>query len=235
MQYTKFRLYHCPATRSARVKWLLCELLDDQFEVEFVSLYDNEHFHPEYLRKNPNHNVPTLQITMRPDEVMHMVESSAMLSFLADAFPEKCLAPPPGDLSFKRADYLQMLHFAASSMDMMLWQIRAHEHLLPERERDARTAQRYRRKFVSEVEPQLRDRLNAAPYVCGEDFSAADCIMGHNIVWARTYGMCTDDAFRRYHERIASRPAFQRAYADAVGYTVEIPADKQAYARSFTG
>jgi glutathione S-transferase len=120
MQYSKLRLYHCPTTRSARVKWLLCELLDDQFELEFVSLYDNEHFHPEYQRKNPNQNVPTLQITRRPDEVMHMVESSAMLSFLADAFPEKCLAPPPGDLSSKRADYLQMLHFAASPMDMML-------------------------------------------------------------------------------------------------------------------
>jgi len=101
-----------------------------------------------------------------------------MLSFLADAFPEKGLAPPPGDLSFKRADYLQMLHFAASSMDMMLWQIRAHEHLLPERERDVRTSKRYRRKFVTEVEPQLKDRLNAVPYICGEDFSAVDCTSG---------------------------------------------------------
>jgi len=41
-------------------------------------------------------------------------------------------------------------------MDMMLWQIRIHEHVLPEREKDARTAQRYMKKFASEVEPQLR-------------------------------------------------------------------------------
>jgi glutathione S-transferase len=235
MHFAKFRLFHCPATRSVRVKWLLCELLGDQFELEIVSLYDNEHMQPGYLRKNPNHNVPTLQITMRPDETMYMVESGAMLSFLADAFPEKGLAPPAGDLSFKRADYLQMLHFAASSMDMMLWQIRAHEHLLPERERDVRTSTRYRRKFATEVEPQLKDRLNAVPYICGEDFSAVDCIMGHNVIWARAYGMCTDDAFRRYHERISSRPAFKRAYADAVGFTVEIPRDKRACASSFTG
>jgi glutathione S-transferase len=160
MHFAKFRLYHCPATRSVRVKWLLCELLGDQFELELVSLYDNEHMQSGYLRKNPNHNVPTLQITMRPDETMYMVESGAMLSLLADAFPEKGLAPPPGDLSFRRADYLQMLHFAASSMDMMLWQIRAHEHLLPERERDVRTSKRYRRKFVTEVEPLERGALH---------------------------------------------------------------------------
>lgn len=235
MQFARFKLYHCPATRSVRVKWLLCELLGEQFEVEFVSLYDNEQHHPDYLRKNPNHNVPTLEITMGPGETMHMVESAAMVSLLADAFPEKGLAPPAGDLSFRRADYLQMLHFAASPMDMMLWQIRAHEHLLPGRERDARTSKRYRHKFATEVEPQLRDRLNAVPYICGEDFSAVDCVMGHNVIWARAYGMCRDDAFRRYHERIAARPAFKWAYADAAGFQLEIPAEKRAAVRSFTG
>jgi glutathione S-transferase len=218
-----------------RVKWLLGELIGDQFEVEIVSLYDNQHFHPDYLRKNPNHNVPTLRITMRPDETMYMVETAAMISFLSDAFPEKCLAPPAGDLTFRRADYLQMLHFAASHMDMMLWQIRCHEHILPISERDARTSQRYRRKFTTEVEPQLKDRLRASPFICGEDFTAADCVVGHNVVWARAYGMCTDDVFCRYHDRLATRPAFQRAHADAVGFTKEIPADKQACVESFTG
>lgn len=235
MQAATFKLYHCPATRSVRVKWLLGELIGDQFEVEIVSLYDNQQLHPDYLRKNPNRNVPTLRIRMRPDETMYMVESAAMVSFLADAFPEKGLAPPAGDLTFRRADYLQMLHFAASHMDMMLWQIRCHEHILPISQRDPRTSQRYRRKFTTEVEPQLKDRLRASPYICGADFTAADCVVGHNVVWARAYGMCTDDVFRRYHDRLATRPAFQRAYADAVGFTKEIPADKQACVESFTG
>jgi glutathione S-transferase len=230
-----FKLYHCPATRSVRVKWLLCELMGDQFEVELVSLYDNQHFAPDYLRKNPNHNVPTLRITMRADEVMYMRESAAMVSFLADSFPEKYLAPPAGDLTFQRADYLQMLHFAASPMDMMLWQIRIHEHLLPLSERDPRTVRRYRRKFASEVEPQLKDRLRAAPFICGEHFTAADCVVGHNVFWARAYEMCTDEVFAQYRRRLSSRAAFQWAYADAVGFTREVPAQKQAWVESFTG
>jgi len=47
--------------------------------------------------------------------------------------------------------------------------------------------------------------------------------------------MCTDDVFRRYHERIASRPAFQWAYADAAGFRLEVPAEKRACVASFTG
>ena len=235
MPSTLFKLYHCPGTRSARVKWLLGELFGDRFEEQLVSLYDNEHHQPHYVSKNPNHCVPTLQITLRPDETMYMIESGAMLALLADAYPEKGLAPPAGDLSFKRADYLQMLHFGCATIDMILWQIRANEHLLPDRQRDVRTSTRYRSKFAAEVEPQLRDRLAAAPYICGEDFSAADCVIGHNVIWARAYGLCQGDAFRYYQARISSRPAFLRAYADAGAITAAVPAGKRAYMEAFSG
>jgi len=88
MELTQFKVYHCPATRSVRVKWLLGELLGDQFEVQTVSLYDKEQHNPDYLRKNPNHCLPTLEITTRPGETMYMFESGAMVALLADAFPE---------------------------------------------------------------------------------------------------------------------------------------------------
>ena len=64
MDFTRLKLYHCPATRSARVKWLLHELIDDEFDVENVPLYDCAQYRPEYLEKNPNHNVPSLEITL---------------------------------------------------------------------------------------------------------------------------------------------------------------------------
>ncbi len=41
--------------------------------------------------------------------------------WLADALPET--AAPPHELSFERTDYLQMLHFGATLLDMILWQI----------------------------------------------------------------------------------------------------------------
>lgn len=222
MKIEKLLLYHFPATRSARVRWALHETVGDAFEIEHVHLYQGAQYSPAYLQKNPNHHVPLLEITLADGSVHRMIESVAMVEWLLDAFPEQGLAPPPG-LSLARADYLQMLHFGGTWMDMMLWQIRIHEHVLPSDQVDGRTIERYRSKFVEEVEPQLSQRLNASPYICGDDFSGADIVIGHNVTWARGYGLCQDTLFRDYLARLRTRPAFQKAFADAKDFDPRLP------------
>jgi glutathione S-transferase len=233
MNIRHLKLYHYPASRSARVKWMLHEVVGDAFEVEKVGLYDGVQYGAEFLRLNPNHCVPVLEITWDSGDVQVMLESAAMVTFLADAYPEKGLAPPPG-ASPARADYLQMLHFGSTWIDMMLWQIRIHEHVLPLAERDPRTIARYRRKLTAEVEPQLAERLLRAPFICGEAFTAADCVIGHGITWARGYGLCRDEVFRAYLSRVSKRPAFAAAFADARDFQAEVPQHKALVAR-FTG
>lgn len=213
MSSYRFKLYHFPNTRSARVKWMLHEVVGDDFEVERVHLMKGEQYQPDYVAMNPNHNVPVLRITSPDGETTTMLESGAMVTFLADAFPDKHLAPPPHPLSRERADYLQMLYFGASWMDMMLWQVHLHEYILPEDKREPRIAERYRRKLGHEVDPQLQSRLGTHPFVCGEAFTAADCIMGHNVRWARAYQMCEGDVFTEYLGRLAERPAYVKAFA----------------------
>ncbi len=234
MTDARYKLYHYPATRSARVKWMLHEVLDEDFEVEVVPLYDGAQYQPDYVQINPNHNVPTLEIRMADGSSKYMLESGAMIALLGDAFPEKRLAPPADELSLARADYLQMLFFGASWMDMMLWQIRIHEHLLTDAERDQRTIDRYRAKFAAEVEPQLARRLEKAAYICGDDFCAADCVIAHNIGWARRYGLCKDTVFRAYLSRVSKRPAFALAFADAKQFDMVMPEAARA-TRRFTG
>lgn len=234
MHVARFKLYHSPATRSSRVKWLLHELVGDEFAIETVPLRDAVQYGADYLAKNPNHCVPTLEVTLANGESMHMIESGAMIALLADTFPEKRLAPPSDNLSLERADYLQILHFGASWMDMMLWQIRIHEHILPCAERDPKTIARYRRKFVSEVEPHLKARLGRTGFICGDEFSAADCMIGHNVLWARAYHLCRDQAFERYVARISERDAFSRAFADAREFRVEVP-EGSPIVEKFTG
>jgi glutathione S-transferase len=68
---------------------------------------------------------------------------------------------------------LKVLHSGAS-IDMMLWQIRIHEDILRESEKDVRTVVRYKSKFSKEIDPQLRSRLDQGPFICGDQFSAAD-------------------------------------------------------------
>jgi glutathione S-transferase len=235
MNFTRLKLYHFPATRSARVKWLLHELLDDDFDVEVVPLYDCAQYRPEYLGKNPNHNVPALEFTLDNGERRVMLESGAMIAFLADLFPEKGLAPAPDVFSMERADYLQMLHFGSTSMDMMLWQIRSHTHLLGS-DSDGKTIVRYRNKFTREVEPQLKARFGRHPFICGARFSAADCIMGQNVSWAQAYELCQDAVFSDYMRRLSERPAFVKAYSDLAGFSLTPPDDRRAeFEENFNG
>lgn len=215
VQMIRFKLYHFPMSRSARVKWLLHELLDVPFEVEVMGLYEGQQYQPAFLQRNPNHAVPVLEITQADGRMFTMIESGAMVSLLADGYPDRQLAPPPAPFSAERADYLQMLHFGASWFDMMLWQIRMNRDLLPSEARDERTIQRYMDKISTEVEPQLKARLDRGGYITGGDFSAADCIMGHNVIWARLYGLCGDASFSRYLDVLAGRPGFQAAFADS--------------------
>jgi glutathione S-transferase len=224
MESVRFKLFHFPATRSARVKWMLHEVLGEDFEVEVVDLYRGGQYRPDYLARNPHHNVPALEVTFGDGSAMNMLESGAMVAWLADAFPKRALAPPPDALSRERADYLQMLHFGASTMDMMLWQIRIHEHVLADDQQDPRTAERYRAKFEAEVEPVLAARLTEHPFICGDRFTAADCVIGHNVTWARGYGMCRDEVFRDYLSRLSKRPAFAQAFADAREFDPQVPA-----------
>ncbi|GAA5165017.1 glutathione S-transferase family protein [Viridibacterium curvum] len=221
MPIQHLKLYHAPASRSVRVKWLLHELLGNAFEVARVDLCAAEQYTDAFLRINPNHGVPVLEITRNDGSVSWLIESAAIVTFLADAYPEASLAPPPG-ASAARADYLQMLHFAATWMDMMLWQIRAHEHVLPHAEQHPPTIARYRNKFLTEVEPQLIARLQRAPFACGDTFSAADCVLGHTIFWARGYGLCRDQVFRDYMSRLSQRAAFTAAFADAREFVLDV-------------
>jgi len=214
MNIARIKLYHFPMSRSVRIKWLLLELIGNNFDTEQVALYEGQQYQDQYLQRNPNHAVPVLDLTLDDGSVFSMIESGAMVSLLADLYPDKNLAPAAKPFSTARADYLQMLHFARSWMDMMLWQLRLHIDLLNEAERDERTIARYKDKISNEVEPQLKQRLASGNYICGEQFCAVDCVVGHNILWAKMYGLCSDPTFSQYLRKLAERPAYQAAFAD---------------------
>ena len=233
MDPVKFVLHHYPATRSVRVRWMLHETVGDDFEVRRVDLYGGAQYEPAYLALNPNHNVPLLEIHRGEDGVQLMLESAAIVEWLADAFPDKGLAPPP-NASRERSEYLQYLHFGATWMDMMLWQIRSHRHILASDESDPRTVSRYENKFRSECEPQIAKRIEGGKYVLGESFSAADVIIGHNVFWARGYGLCQDSVFADYLHRLMARPALQKSLDDLADFSIE-PASDATVRQHFTG
>lgn len=215
--------------------WLLHELAPEvSFEIKPVDLYRGEQFDTVFKDRFPLHAVPAVEIHLEGRPAITMTESGAIIVALADAVPSRALAPPSGPLSPERARYLQIIHACGASFDMHLWQIRIHTHVLEAAQKDERTVARYTAKFRGEVEPLLLERLQRADFICGDGFSAADCMTGHLVMWARTYGLCADSAFRAYLSRLSKRPAFLRAFADAGGFNPVVPDDAELR-RRFTG
>jgi glutathione S-transferase len=219
----RMKLFHFPMSRSARVKWLLHELVGDDFDLEVVPLYDGAQHSSEFLALNANHAVPILQVIPENAEPFTIIESGAIIAWLADGFSDSALAPPP-EATRERADYLQILHFCASWFDMMLWQIRVHQDLTPPERRPQRIIDSFVKKVRREVEPQLERRLAQGGYATGSAFSAADCVLGHNVRWARFYDLCGQPVFDHYLDRLAERPAYIAAFADAGDFALVPPA-----------
>lgn len=205
-------LYHYPLSRSARVKWLLHEMRGEDFKTNRVALRKGEQFTPEFLAKNPSHGVPVLDVTYADGTQQTITESLAIMTWLADQ--DDRFAPAASDLR-ARADYLQVMALGGSWMDQMLWNIRLHETILPKAARSEAFAAFNRDKITNEIAPQLTARLEKHDFICGDSFTAADCMTAHNINWAGAYGLCRTDIFKSYMSRMKSRPAFQLAFADA--------------------
>lgn len=220
MQFKKLKLYHYPATRSVRARWALFETVGDAFETKRVELYGAEQYSSEYLALNPNHNVPALEVHWPDGSRQVILESVAIVEWLADLFPDKRLAPPISSPA-SRAEYLQWLHFGGTWMDMMLWQIRAHRHILPKDDADPRTVARYEQKFRNEAEPQIAEKLRQSGFIVGDCFSAADIVVGHSVFWARGYGLCKDDIFTEYIGRLSHRSGFQQSLDDLTSFSLE--------------
>ena len=211
-EINQLTLYHYPLSRSSRVKWLLHEMKGEDFKTIRVALRQGEQFTPEFLAKNPNHGVPVLEVTYADGTEQTITESLAILTWLADI--DGRFAPPSENLR-ARADDLQMLALGGAWMVQMLWNIRLHETLLPEPARNAEFAALNRDRLQNEIVPQLTKRLEIYDFICGDKFTAADCMMGQNINWASAYGLCRNDTFKAYMARLKSRPAFQMAFSDA--------------------
>jgi len=209
---SKIKLYHYPLSRSARVKWLLHEMRGEDFETVRVALRQGGQYTPEFLAKNPNHGVPVLDVTYADGTEQTISESLAILTWLADQ--DDRFAPSPQSLR-ARADYLHVMALGGSWMDQLLWNIRLHETILPKTARNPDFAQFNRDKIENEIAPQLAKRLSNHDYMCGETFTAADCLMGQNINWASAYGLCRGEVFKSYMSRMKARPAFQMAFSDA--------------------
>ena len=200
------KLYYAPQTRAVRPRWLL-EEIGAPYTLVRLDMSKGEHKNPEYVKIHPHGAVPALV-----DGDVTMFESAAICAYLADKFPEKRLAPPVG--SPARASYYQWIIYSMATLEPPVLQVFSHTVMLPEAERSAAAVEEGRAKF-GQIAAVLTQALEGKSFLLGEQFSAADVMIGSTLVWGQMLGLLNEyPVLAEYVGRLASRPAFQRAQAD---------------------
>ncbi len=188
--------YTNPMSRGRIARWML-EEVGAPYRTEIMDWTSVRT--PAYLAINPMGKVPA--IAHRGNVV---TEAAAICAYLADAFPEAGLAPPPGDP--RRAPYYRWLFFAAGPVEAAVTNTAMGFIVPPDREIMAGYGSPAR------VMAALETAISTTPYISGDTFTAADVYLGAQIGWGMQFGSIEKrPAFEAYAERVSSRPAAVRA------------------------
>jgi glutathione S-transferase len=200
------KLYHCKQSRSSRVLWFLEELGLD-YEIETMPFDPNSLKSADYLALNPFGKVPVFV-----DGSLIMFESVAIIQYLLEHHANGRLEPPRSSMDYGL--FLQWMHFGESTLMGPVSELANHRALLPEGERDPVRVKQALRGVAHYVEG-LNRTLAQHDYLIGNEFSAADIVVGYTLHVAKMYGGLADDSgpILEYYERLAARPAFVKAMA----------------------
>ena len=190
-------LYTNPQSRGRIARWML-EEIGQPYRVEVLD-YTTTMKAPAYLAINPMGKVPALR-----HGAAVVTETPAICAYLADAFPQAGLAPPPGDRL--RAPYYRWLFFAAGPAEAAVSNKAMGFVVPPERER----MMGYGRSEL--VLNTLESAVSNSDYLAGNAFTAADLYVGSHLGFGMMFGMIEKrPAFERYWQRLSARPACVRA------------------------
>jgi glutathione S-transferase len=201
MMTSNLIFYTNPMSRGRTVRWML-EELGVAYETRLLD-YGPAMKDPAYRAINPMGKVPA---------IVHggvvVTEQAAICTYLADAFPEARLAPPPHDPA--RGSYYRWLFFSAGPMEQALLN-RAFGFDLPPGPNGSGRAGYGSYADVLDV---LESVLAGTSYLVGDSFSTADLHMSAHLGFALMTGNIEKrPAFVTYANTHLSRPAAVRARA----------------------
>ncbi len=188
-------LIHKPNTRSGSIVWLL-EEIGAPYETKIVTLRGPDGSGArDPANPHPHGKVPAL---IHDGHVIF--ESSAIALYLTDMFPEAKMGPKVGDPM--RGEYLSWLAYRPGVVEPAMLERRfGIQHVYG--------AMGW--GHPDEVEAVLNAHLEKNRYFLGNEFSAADVVMGGGINFMLQFKMMTETpVLKDYCARITARPAFQK-------------------------
>jgi glutathione S-transferase len=190
-------LFHHPFTRAANVVWML-EEIGQPYELRYVDIMAGDHKKPDILALNTMGKLPILK-----DGDAVVTESAAIALYLADRYAYGRLAPKLDDPA--RGTYLRWAFFAPSVIEpgsmakAAGWTFR--ESSAGFGNHDA---------MLAAIDSAILGR----DFVLGKEFSMADVVFGGTVRYMLQFKMIEPrPSFVAYVERLAARPALQRAEA----------------------
>ena len=190
-------LYHAAPSRSSIARWML-EEVGEPYGLKLLSLKEGEQRQAAYLAVNPMGKVPAID-----HDGTVITEAAAICTYLADAFPAAKLNVPVGDK--RRGTYLKWLFFGPSCVEPAIT-----ERAYPRKEPASPAMLGF--GDYDTVMNVLAAGVAKGPYILGEQFTAADVVIGSGLRWGMMFKLIPErPEFVAYTGRLGERPALKRA------------------------
>lgn len=189
-------LYHSPQTRGGTTLWMN-EELGNVCDIKLIDLKVGDAQTPDYLAINPMGKIPSLT----HDGVV-VTEAAAICAYLADAFPDKGLAPAFDDPA--RGAYFRYMFYAPSCIEPMM----LDKFGGVTRENPSSVGHGSYEKTMVVINAALEE----GPFLLGDTFSAADIVFGSTLRFATLFGAIPKEgSVSGYIDRLTDRTAFKAA------------------------
>jgi len=215
-------LWMAPYT-CARVTAIALEEAGVEFETRLVRFMRGEHKSADFKTRNPKGKVPALEID---GDVL--TENVAILTYLAERFPEARLLPPATD-AIERAHVLADLCFCSSTLHPLVTRIRMPMFFAgPE---NAALVKQTAETAMDEFFQLIEDRLAAGPWWYGSEWSAMDGYL-YWVFWRAEgagYDVSRFPMFGAHARANEQRPAVRRALAREEAAQAKLEAEGAAF------
>lgn len=192
-------LYHSPFSRSSRIVTLIDELgALDRVTIRDVSI---RRAMPVTGTRDPANPHPEGKVPLLVDGATMIRETTAIILYLTEMFPEAGLGVAPGHPD--RGRYLSWIAYYGSVVEpVVIFDRMEIEHPF--------LRESYR--GMHEVIESFAKALNRAPWLMGDRFTAADLLMSSTFAWYPA-GLPELPAIQDWHARCQARPAVARTMA----------------------
>jgi len=189
------KLFFAPQTRSITALWMLLEA-GAPYEIVRVNIRAPGHPSAEFCQVNPMGKVPALQ-----DGGLGFGETSAILLYIADKFPQAKLAPLPTDPN--RGRFLQWLMYPPTTIEPAMMEKRRGSEPMT----TAAGWGDYDRAMAA-----LEGAMTPGKWLFGDQFTAADLYVASSLGFGMMFGMIDKrPAFVEFSERASARAAYKKA------------------------